>query len=200
MSWLPVLTVALAVVAALMLGLFNGLARRRKRVRDAWSVVDVQLLRRNSLLPNLVGTVEGYAAHEQELFEEVARARCALQQGGTAGQIGRASYALTAALGHLLAVVERYPTLHASEHFVSLRINLSDLEEKIAVARQFYNRDVLRYNTRLERFPASIVARLFAFRPAEFFEAESQARTRARVTFSKSLTDPNVPAPAPFAS
>src|SRR5262245_1610050 len=138
MSWLPQLAVTLVVVAALvLLRLYNALVRSRRRVQEAWSGIDVQLRRRSSLLPNLVETVKGYAAHEREVFEEVTRARAALQRAGTAGQTATANNTLTTALGHLFAVVESYPTLRASDNFMSLRADMSDLEAKIAFARQF---------------------------------------------------------------
>lgn len=179
-----------------MLRQYNALVRSRKRVQEAWSGIDVQLRRRNSLLPNLVETVKGYAAHEREVFEEVTRARAAMQRAGTASQTATANNALTAALGHLLAVVESYPTLRASENFMSLRSDLSDLEEKIAFARQFYNRNVLDYNTRLETLPDSIVASTFGFAPMEFFEADEAERADVRVSFTTTNAAPEPPATA----
>jgi LemA protein len=196
MPWLSLSVVAgIAVGAVLILQRYNALVRARKRVQEAWSGVDVQLKRRNSLLPNLVETVKGYAAHERDLFEEVARARSALQGAATAGETAMADSALKTALGRLLAIVESYPTLHASENFMSLRSDLSDVEEKIAFARQFYNRNVLDYNTRLETVPDSIVAALFAFRPVEFFEAAPAERSDYQVSFAKDAT-PKPPATA----
>jgi len=194
MSWLPLLIVAsLIVVVALALGRYNELVRSRKRVQEAWSGVDVQLRRRNSLLPNLVETVQGYAAHEREVFEEVARARGALHDAATAGETANANTALTAAVGRLLAVVESYPALHASDNFMSLRNDLRDIEEKIAFARQFYNRNVLDYNTRLETFPDSIIASSLAFQPAEFFAADARERTDVRVSFTPTPAVPEPP-------
>jgi LemA protein len=193
---LSLFVVSLAVTGALlMLHRYNELVRARKRVQEAWSGVDVQLKRRNSLLPNLVETVKGYAAHERDVFEEVARARGAIQGAATAGQTASADSALKSALARLLAVVESYPTLHASDNFMSLRTDLSDVEEKIAFARQFYNRNVLDYNTRLETFPDSIVAALFAFQPAEFFETTAAERADFHVSFAKDAT-PEPPATA----
>jgi LemA protein len=141
--------------------------------------------------------VKGYAAHERDVFEEVTRARASVQRAGTASQTATADNQLTAALGHLFAVVESYPTLQASATFMSLRGDLSDLEAKIALARQFYNRNVLDYNTRLETVPDSIVASMFAFAPAEFFEADETERADIRVRFTAADA---APAPGPPAT
>jgi LemA protein len=196
MLWLPLLILALlAVLVILALSRYNDLVRLRKRVQEAWSGVAVQLRRRSSLLPNLVETVRGYAEHERGLFEEVARARGALHNAGTAGQATSANNALTSALGSLFAVVESYPTLRASDNYMSLRADLSDLEAKIAFARQFYNRNVLDYNTHLETFPDTLIARTFDFQPAEFFEGNDEDQADIRVNFA-----PRSPAPEPPAS
>ena len=196
MALLSVLILAL-LFAFLIIALsrYNELVRSRKRVQEAWSGVDVQLRRRSSLLPNLVETVRGYAEHEKDVFEEVARARGALHKAGTAGQASSANTALTAALGSLFAVVESYPTLRASDSYMSLRADLSDLEAKIAYARQFYNRNVLDYNTRLETFPDTLIARNFGFQPVEFFEGDDKDKADIRVSFA-----PRSPAPEPPAS
>src|SRR5436309_70863 len=132
---------------------FNTLVRSQKRVQEAWAGIDVQLRQRASLIPNLVEAIRGYAEHEREVFEQVARARGALQQAGSAGQAGTANTLLTQALGHVFAVAEAYPQLRASENFMSLRNDLRDVEEKIAFARQFYNRNVLYYNTPIDTYP-----------------------------------------------
>lgn len=196
MPWLSLSVVTLVLAGVvLMLHRYNGLVRARKRVQEAWSGIDVQLKRRNSVLPNLVETVQGYASHERAVFEEVTRARGALQGAVTAGQTASADSALKSALGRLLAVVENYPTLHASDNFKSLQADLSDIEDKIAFARQFYNRNVLDYNTRIETFPDSMLATLFAFAPAEFFEVVPAERADCHVTFAKGAT-PEPPATA----
>jgi len=197
MTALSLITVTLSVLGGLfILRLYNGLVRSRKRVQEAWSGIDVQLRRRASLLPNLVETVKGYAAHERGVFEEVAHARSAMQRAGTAGETAAANTALSAALGRLLAVVESYPALRASDNFMSLRSDLGDIEEKIAFARQFYNRNVLDYNTRLETVPDSIVASTFGFQAAEFFEAAADDRSDIRISFSSTTASPQPPATA----
>ena len=163
---------------------FNTLVRSQKRVQEAWAGIDVQLRQRASLIPNLVEAIRGYAEHEREVFEQVARARGALQQAGGAGQAGTANTLLTQALGHVFAVAEAYPQLRASENFMSLRSDLRDVEEKIAFARQFYNRNVLDYNTRIDTYPDALIARNFDFAPAEFFEADGDGRAEVKISFA----------------
>jgi LemA protein len=187
---LDVSTLALIALAVLTAGYFvlsyNKLVRSRNQVLEAWSGIDVQLKRRASLIPNLVETVRGYAEHERETLDRVIRARGSLQGAAGAKDAGAANAALTAALTGLFAVVERYPQLQASENFRSLHEDLSDTEDKIAYARQFYNRTVLDYNNRVDVFPTLIVARTLDFRPAEFFEADNESRSVVRVNFDRS--------------
>lgn len=170
--------VLLVVVAVLLwvISVYNKLVRGRNRVREAWSGIDVQLRRRASLVPNLVETVRGYAAHERGVFDEVARARGALHQAGSAAAAAGANTALSQALGHLFAVAEAYPQLRASETFTGLQRDLGDAEDKIAFARQFYNRNVLDFNTRVESFPGNLIASTLGFLPAEYFEAGDEGR------------------------
>ena len=163
------LGIVLVVVVAILLwviGAYNKLVRGRNRVREAWSGIDVQLRRRASLVPNLVETVRGYAAHERGVFDEVARARGALHQAGGAAAAAGANTALSQALGHLFAVAEAYPQLRASETFTGLQRDLGDAEDKIAFARQFYNRNVLDFNTRVESFPGNLIASSLGFLPS----------------------------------
>ena len=178
--------VLVAVMAILLwiVSVYNTLVRGRNRVREAWSGIDVQLRRRTSLVPNLVETVRGYAAHERGVFEEVARARGAVQQAGGAATAATANSALTQALGHLFAVAEAYPQLRASESFTALHRDLGDAEDKIVFARQFYNRNVLDFNTRVEAFPGNLVAGTLGFAPAEFFEATDESRAEVKVDLS----------------
>ena len=178
---------------------YNGLIRSLTRVHEAWSGIDVQLRRRASLVPNLVETVRGYAEHEREVFEHVARARGAMQQAGGAGQTAAASNMLTQALGYLFAVVENYPQLRASENFLTLREDVRDTEEKIAFARQFYNRNVLDYNTRIATYPDATLANQFGFTPAEFFETDGEGRAEVHVSFDRASAAPQQPAAPPAA-
>ena len=175
-----------ALMALMMLGIYNGLIRSRVRTREAWSGIDVQLKRRADLVPNLVETVKGYASHERETFENVTRARSMLQQAGGPAQAAQADNQLTQALRSLFAVAEAYPQLRASENFLALQRELSDIEEKIAYARQFYNRNVAEFNTKIQVFPSVMVAGMFNFERFEFFEAEEGAREAPQVSFGGS--------------
>jgi LemA protein len=184
-----VLIVLLAVILGIglfLLAVYNGLIRSRVRTREAWSGIDVQLKRRASLVPNLVETVKGYAAHEKSVLENVTRARAMLEQAGGAAQAAQADNALTGALRSLFAVAENYPQLRANENFLALQQELSDIEEKIAYARQFYNRNVMDFNTRIQVFPNVIIANMFNFERFEFFEAEEAAREDVQVSFTPS--------------
>jgi len=183
-----VIVAIFAVIVLLVVGMYNGLVRARLRVKEAWSGIDVQLKRRASLIPNLVETVKGYAQHEREVFENVTRARSMLQQAGTPGQAAEANNMLTQTLRSLFAVAEAYPDLKANQNFLDLQNELSDIEEKIAYARQFYNSNVLSYNARTETFPSVIFANMFNFEPAEFFEVEEGARQDVKVDFSTQPT------------
>jgi LemA protein len=197
------ITAVVAAIVLLLVGLvlsgYNQLVRSRNQVREAWSGIDVQLKRRASLIPNLIETVRGYAQHERATFEQVTRARSALQGAGGARDAASANDALTHALGRLFAVVESYPQLRASDNFTRLHQDLSDTEEKIAYARQFYNRNVLDYNNRVDVFPTVLIARSLAFTPAEFFEADHEGRSEVRASFGSQVVAPERPAAPPAA-
>lgn len=176
-------TLALFALFALwVLVTYNGFVRAQLRSREAWSAIDVQIKRRADLVPNLVETVRGYASHEQETLEGVIRARGALVQAQGTAEAAGADHLLTQALGRLFAVVEAYPQLKASNNFTALQKELSDIEEKVAFARQFYNRNVLDYNTRIEVFPQSIIANVLNLKPLTFFEA-TDTPTEVKVSF-----------------
>jgi LemA protein len=177
-------------------GMYNGLVGSRLRVREAWSGIDVQLKRRASLIPNLVETVRGYAAHERETLENVTRARAMLDNAGTAPQAAQANNMLTQALRSLFAVAEAYPDLKANQNFLELQRDLTDTEDKIAYARQFYNRNVIDYNAKIATVPSAFIANTFNFQPEEFFEAEEEAREDVRVSFPS----PSAPAAGPTAA
>jgi len=166
-------------------GLYNSLVTSRMHVRESWSGIDVQLKRRSSLIPNLVETVKGYAAHEREVFENVTKARAALMSAGDAKAAAEANNQLTGALKTLFAVAENYPQLRASENFMQLQKELSDIESKIAYARQFYNGNVMSYNTKIQIFPNVLVAGPFGFKPADFFAATEEEKADVKVSFEK---------------
>ena len=192
-----VVIAVVVVVGFLVVGLYNGLVQGRLRVRESYSGIDVQLKRRASLIPNLVETVKGYAAHEKDVLENVTRARAMLQQAGTPGQAAEANNMLTSTLRSLFAVAEAYPDLKANQNFLDLQHELADIEEKIAYARQFYNSNVLSYNTKTATFPSVIFAGMFGFKPEEFFQAEEEARQDVKVSFAPAPpATPPAPPPA----
>ena len=195
-----ILAVLLGVVllfGLFLLSVYNGLVRSRVRTREAYSGIDVQLKRRASLIPNLVETVKGYAAHERETLENVTRARAQLERAGSPAAAAQADNALTQTLRSLFAVAENYPELKANENFLQLQSELSDTEEKIAFARQFYNRNVMDFNTRIEVFPNVIIAGMFNFEAFEFFEAEEGARADVQVSFAPTAPAAGSPPASP---
>lgn len=175
------------VVLALLAGLiviYNLLVGKRQMVRNGWADIDVQLKRRANLIPSLVETVKGYAAHERQLFEEVTEKRTrAVQAGDDAKQRGAAESELSRPVGKLMAVAEDYPDLKASDNFRQLQEELSDTETKIEMARRFYNGAVRELNTLIESFPSNLVAGPFGFRQADFFEIETSDRALPGVDF-----------------
>ncbi|NUT55294.1 MAG: LemA family protein [Thermoleophilia bacterium] len=181
MLWIVLGIVALLVVALVLL--YNRLVTLRNRVENAWAQVDVQLKRRYDLIPNLVETVKGYAAHERETFEAVTNARARAQQAQGPAEQGQAEGLLGQALGRLFAVAEDYPELQADENFRQLQEELGETENRIAVSRQVYNDTVLTYNTAIQTVPGVLVAGPFGFSRRDFFEVEGEAREAPRVAF-----------------
>ena len=181
MLWIVLGVVALLVVALVLL--YNNLVRLRNRVDNAWAQVDVQLRRRYDLIPNLVETVKGYAAHERETFEAVTNARARAQAASGPAEQGAAEGILGQALGRLFAVAEAYPELQADENFRQLQEELAETENRIAVSRQVYNDTVLTYNNAIQTVPGLLVAGPFGFAKREFFEAEDAVREAPRVAF-----------------
>ena len=165
--------IIIAVIVLWLIGAFNGLVRGRNRVKEAWSDINVQLRRRHDLIPNLVETVKGYAAHEKEVLKAVISARTNAVTAGSLAQKGQAENQLTGALNKLFALAEAYPTLKANENFAKLQDELSDTENKIQAARRFYNTNVRDYNTKIETFPTNIIASMFSFKREDFFQPES---------------------------
>lgn len=172
MPWLWIALAALALLVVLVVLGYNRLVRLRNEVDTGWANIDVQLKRRADLIPNLVEAVRGYAAHERGVFEEVTRARAALQQAATPGSAADANEGLTSALGRLFAVAEAYPELRASENFLRLQEDLTDTEDKISAARRYYNATVMRFNTAIQSIPWVLVAKPLGFRDRDFFSAE----------------------------
>lgn len=180
------LIILLAIVA---LGVFwvivtyNRFVRLKNRIDNAWAQIDVQLRRRYDLIPNLVETVKGYAAHEKEVFEKVTQARASMANAQTVKEQSEAQNMIAGALKSLFAVAEAYPELKANENFMMLQEELSGTEGKIAYARQFYNDNVMQYNTLLQTFPANAIRSMFGFRSRDYFETDADAQKPVQVQF-----------------
>lgn len=182
-----IVVVAIIVIAVLyFIAKRNSIIAARNRVDESWSGIDVQLKRRHDLVPNLVETVKGYAAHESETFEKTTKARAEAMQAESVAETAQAEQKLTQALADVKAVAENYPTLRATENFQQLSRNLSELEDEIQASRRIYNSNVQSYNTDIEQFPGSIIANQGNFTAREFFEIEDAAeREPVSVSFDK---------------
>ena len=177
---LIVLLVILAILVCIVIGIYNGLVRSRNEVKSAWSSIDVQLKRRYDLIPNLVETVKGYAAHERQTLDAVMKARQqAVSFTGGVEQRAQVENALTQTLRSLFALAEAYPDLKANQNFLGLQEELSSTENKIGFARQFYNDAVMHYKNRIEMFPSNLIAGMFNFGPAELFVVEKPEQREA---------------------
>ena len=175
---------AIAIVLTIfIIGVYNGLVSLNVKIKEAWSQIDVQLKRRADLIPNIVETVKGYAAHEKEVFENVTNARASLMAAKTPKEAGEANQLLGGALGRLLAVAEAYPELKAQEGFINLQKELSDTEDKVAYSRQFYNSVVRQFNEKIVVFPSSVIAGMFGFKQQEFFGADETDKKPIEVKF-----------------
>ena len=175
--------VAIVAVGAAVVAIYNRLVTLRNRVDNAWSQIDVQLRRRYDLIPNLVETVKGYAAHERETLEKVIQARTQAIAAQTVHEQGEAENFLTSTLKSLFAVAEAYPDLKANQNFLMLQEELAGTESKISYARQFYNDSVMSYNTGIQKFPQNLLAGIFGFSEREYFEIEEIAKEPVKVEF-----------------
>ena len=173
----------LVVIAVVLIGMYNGLVQLRVRCDSAWSDIDVQLKRRHDLIPNLVETVKGYAAHEKGTFENIARFRSQAMQATTPEDKAMAENQLSGALKSLFAVAENYPELKASEEFTQLQRSLSQTEDSIQNSRSYYNMVVRDLNTRIQVFPTNIIAGMFGFQGRGFFETSEAEREPVAVKF-----------------
>lgn len=180
---LIVVLVLLAGVGLYVLMTYNGLVSLRNRIENAWAQIDVQLKRRYDLIPNMVETVKGYAAHEKETLESVIAARNAGIGAQSVHDQAEAENVLTGALKSLFALSEAYPDLKANQNFLQLQEELTGTEGRIAYARQFYNDSVYRYNTKIQTFPANILAGRFRFTEREYFRTDDEARGPVDVQF-----------------
>ena len=181
---MPIILLLIVGIILLPLWLiYNSFVTAKMRISEALSQIDVQLKRRTDLIPNLVETVKGYAKHERELFENVTKARTSLMSASGAKEKAVANNQLSDTLKSLFAVAENYPDLKASQNFMSLQEELSDTENKIAYSRQFYNSNVLDYNTKIKVFPNVLIADAFHFAPAEFFGTSEEDKKPVKVSF-----------------
>ena len=180
--WIIVILVVLVIGYAVIT--YNGLVSMRNRIENAWAQIDVQLTRRSDLIPNLVETVKGYAAHERETLDAVIRARnAAIAAPNTPGAQAEADGALAASLKQVFALSEAYPDLKANTNFLALQEELTATEGRVSYARQFYNDSVLNYNNKLQQFPTMIFANILKFQKREYFEADPASREVPRVQF-----------------
>ena len=179
-----IVLIIVVVLAAYLISAYNGLIRRRNQIENAWSQIDVQLKRRLNLIPNLVETVKGYAAHEKDTLDAVIRARnAAVAAPDTPAAQAQAENALTGTLRQLFALGEAYPDLKANTNFLALQEELTATEGRVAYARQFYNDSVLGYNNKLQQFPTMYFAKMMKFERREYFEADEAARSTPTVEF-----------------
>lgn len=173
----------LGILVVYLVAQYNGFVVLKARIQEALSGIDVQLKRRADLIPNVVETVKGYAKHEKTVFNDVTKARASLMGAGSLKEKAQADNMLTGALKSLFAVAEAYPELKASANFQELQRQLEDTEDKVAYSRQFYNSNVLDFNSKVQMFPSNLIASAFAFKVFEFFEAEEEAKKSVKVKF-----------------
>ncbi|MFZ2975943.1 MAG: LemA family protein [Candidatus Moraniibacteriota bacterium] len=171
------------VVAIAIIAMYNGLITLKNRVDEAWSDISVQLKRRYDLIPNLISTVKGYAAHEKEVFEKVTEARTRAMNAGTTADKAEAENMLSGTLKTLFAVSENYPELKANQNFLELQRELTDTEDKIMASRRFYNGNVRDFNTKLQVFPTNMIAGMLKFSAREFFEMDEKEKENVKVEF-----------------
>ncbi len=198
MAWLWIVLGVVALVVILGVVSYNRFVSGRQLIRDSWSNIDTELRRRYDLIPNLVETVKGYAAHERGVFEEVTRARAAaVSATGSPAEQAAAEGPFVAALRQLFAVVENYPDLKANQNFLALQSELSNTEDRLQTARRFYNANVREFNSRVQSFPSNVVARTFGFKEEQFFEVEETLRTAGPPQVSFAPGAPSVSFGAP---
>ena len=179
------LAAILGLIALYIWYIYNDLVSTRMKTGEAWSQIDVQLKRRTDLIPNLVESVKGYTKHEKKLLENITRARSALLSASGPKEKAVADSQLSAVLKSLFAVAENYPNLKASDNFLQLQKELSDTEDKVSYSRQHYNTMVMEYNTKLQMFPNSLMAKQFNFKDKEFYEASETDRKKVEVKFEE---------------
>lgn len=176
--------VVFTIIIIWLISMFNSFVRLKNEVKNAWSQIDVQLKRRNDLIPNLINTVKGYAKHEKETFENVTKARTAMINAGSdVKEQAKADNMLTGALKSVFAVAESYPDLKANQNFIQLQEELTGTEDKIAATRRYYNDTTMEYNTKIESFPDNIIAKMFSFTQKDLFKIEESEKAVPKVEF-----------------
>ncbi len=180
---LIVILVILILLVGWVVGVYNGLVQARNKVKDQWAQIDVQLKRRFDLIPNLVETVKGYASHEKTTLEDVIKARNTYVSATTPEDQMKADGELTQAISKLFALSEAYPDLKANTNFQELQKELTETEDKIQYARQFYNDEVMKYNNKVQMVPSNIIASMFGFKTEAFFEASEKEKENVEVKF-----------------
>lgn len=190
--------VILAVIAVLIVAVYNGLIKLKNKANEAWADIDTQLKRRYDLIPNIVETVKGYAGHESETLEKVIQARTAAMGAQSISDKQTAENMLTGALKSIFALSESYPDLKANENFMNLQNTLKEIEEHIQLSRRYYNATVRDFNTKIEVFPNNIIAGPLGFTKKEFFQAEGEEKQNVQVSFDQKAETPATPvAPMP---
>ena len=183
MNWWIIVIILVVLLVLYVISIYNSLVSLRNKVRDQFSQIDVELKRRFDLVPNLVEVVKGYAKHEKETLEEVINARNSYVSADNMGEQLKADGEITKAISKIFALSESYPDLKANTNFNNLQSELSEIEQKIVYARQFYNDAVLNLNNKIEMFPSNIIANMFNFKQEEFFEADVSERENVKVKF-----------------
>ncbi|MBE6157047.1 MAG: LemA family protein [Firmicutes bacterium] len=183
MDWWIILIIVAVLLVFYVISVYNSLVNLKNKVEDQMSQIDVELKRRFDLVPNLVETVKGYTKHEKETLENVIKARNSYVSADNLGEQLKADGELTNAISKLFALTESYPDLKANQNFNNLQSELSEIEQKIVYARQFYNDSVLKLNNKIEMFPSNIIAGMFNFKKREFFEASKEERENVKVKF-----------------
>lgn len=191
---------AIAILAVLIVGLYNSLVRLKNKCQEAWSDIDTQLKRRYDLIPNLVETVKGYATHEEGTLEKVVQARNAAMNAKTLPEKEQAENMITGALKTIFALAENYPDLKANQNFLELQNTLTEIEEHIQLSRRYYNATVRDFNTKIEVFPNNLIAGPFGFQKREFFEVDGEEeRKNVKVDFTPEEAPKTEPTPPPAA-
>ncbi len=183
MVWGWIIGGIVAVIVIFIIAMYNSLIRLRNQVKNSWAQIDVQLKRRNDLIPNLVETVKGYMKHEKTVLENITKARAAIMSAKTVGDTAKASNMLSSTLKSLFAVSENYPNLKANENFMQLQEEITGTENKIAYSRQHYNDIVMMFNTKIQIFPNNMFAGMMNFKKEAMFEAAEEERKNVKVKF-----------------